>query len=175
MAIATASVGAATGVAKFFEGRAMQKKAQALIDDFQWEDPTNPYSDQEISTQGSDLMTEQNNINTATNVEALRGGGNRALVGGLGRVQAQNNDMSRQIGAGLDEQQKQINFAEAGQDVRNQSIIEQRQGNELAGYGNMLGMGQQAKFGGMTDLLNTAGFVAQTDTGKGVDAKILNK
>lgn len=172
MATATAAVGAAGGVAKFFEGRAMQKKAQALIDNFEWQELTNPYKNQQVSTLGTDLRAEQANITTAGNVEALRTGGNRALIGGLGRVQAQNNMVSRDMAATLDEQQKQIDFAKSGQDVRNQSLIEKRQTDELGGYGNMLGMGQQAKFGGISDIMNVAGFVSQTDTGKKIDSKI---
>lgn len=174
MATATAAVGVAGGVAKFFEGRSMQRKAQSLIDNFEWQDLTNPYENQQVSTLGSDLRTEQANITTATNVEALRSGGNRAIVGGLGRVQAQNNTLNRDIASDLDKQQKQIDFAKSGQDVRNQSMIEKRQGDELAGYGQMLGMGQQMKFGGMTDILNTAGYVAQTDMGKSADAGIMD-
>ena len=172
MSIATAAVGLAGGAAKFFEGQAMQRKAQGLIDSFEFQELQNPYENQQVSTLGSDLQTEQSNVNTAGNVEALRSGGNRALVGGLGRVQAQTNDVNREIAAGLDQQQKQIDFAKSGQDVRNQDVMENRQSNELAGYGNMLGMGQQAKFGGMTDILNTAGFVGQTEFGKGLDTKI---
>ena len=56
--------------------------------------------------------------------------------------------------------------------------MEKRQGDELAGYGAMLGAGQQAKFGGITDMLGTAGFAAQTGFGKGIDKGIgdfLNK
>jgi len=174
MAIATGAIGAGTGLAKFFEGRSMQKRAQGMIDNFQWDDLTNPYKDLQVSTLGSDLQTEQANINTATNTEAMRAGGTRALVGGLGRQQAMNNQMNRQIAADLDKQQQQINYAGAGQDVRNQQVMEQRQNNELAGYGQMLGAGQQMKFGGMTDILNTAGFAAQTAFGQGIDKSISN-
>lgn len=172
MAIATASIGVLGGAAKFFEGQAMQRKAQGLINDFNWQDLQNPYENQQVSTLGSDLQTEQLNTNTAGNVEALRSGGNRALVGGLGRVQAQTNDVNRQIAADLDQQQKQLDFAKSGQDVRNQDIMEKRQGDELAGFGAMLGAGQQAKYGGMTDILNTAGYLGQNDFGKNVDAGI---
>lgn len=172
MAIATAGIGLAGGIGKFFEGRAMQKRAQNLINNFEWQDLENPYENQRVSTLGSDLRTEQANINTASTVDALRSGGSRAIVGGLGRLQAQNNLLNRDIAANLDEQQRKIDFAKSAQDVRNQDMIEQRQSQELSGYGNMLGMGQQMKFGGMTDILNTAGFLGQTDIGKSVDSSI---
>ena len=150
----------------------MQKRAQSNIDSFKWDDLTNPYKGMQVSTLGADLQTEQANINTATSTEAMRAGGTRALVGGLGRQQAFNNQLNRQIAADLDQQQRQIDFAAAGQDVRNQAMMEQRQVNELAGYGAMLGAGQQLKFGGMTDMLNTAGYMSQTELGASIDSGI---
>jgi len=172
MAVATGVIGAGTGLAKFFEGRAMQKRAQNSIDNFQWDDLTNPYKDLQVSTLGSDLQTEQANINTASNTQAMRAGGNRALVGGLGRQQAMNNQMNRQIAADLDTQQKGINFAAAGQDANNQQMMEKRQTDELAGFGAQLGAGQQAKFGGMTDMLNASVAIGETAFGASADKAI---
>ena len=172
MAVATGVIGAGVGLAKFFEGRAMQKRAQNSIDNFQWDDLTNPYKDLQVSTLGSDLQTEQANINTASNTAALRAGGTRALVGGLGRQQALNNQLNRQIAADLDKQQTNIDYAAAGQDVNNQKMMEQRQANELAGFGAQLGAGQQLKFGGLANIAGSALAVGQTDFGAAVDKGI---
>ena len=172
MAVATGVIGGGVGLAKFFEGRAMQKRAQNNIDNFKWDDLTNSYKNLRVSTLGSDLQTEQANINTASTTQALRAGGTRALVGGLGRQQALNNTLNKEIAAGLDKQQTNIDFAAAGQDVKNQVMMEQRQSDELAGYGAMLGAGQKMKFGGMTDMLNTAGYLGQTESGEGIDKGI---
>lgn len=175
MATATAAVGVAGGVAKFFEGRAMQKKAQSLINNFEWQELTNPYENQQVSTLGTDLRAEQANITTAGNVEALRSGGNRALVGGLGRVQAQNNTVSREMATTLDEQQKQIDFAKSGQDVRNQSIIEKRQTDELAGFGQMINTGLGIKHQGFDTALAGMGLFGQTKLGTSIDGGMANK
>jgi len=169
MAVVTAGIGLATGAAKFFEGRDMQKRAQSMIDNFEWQDLTNPYDNLQVSTLGANLQTEQANINTATSTEALRAGGTRGLVGGLGRLQAHNINLNRAVAADLDQQQKQIDYSKAGQEARNQQMIEKRQADELAGYGHMLGAGQQMEYGGMTDILNTAGYVGQTEFGKSID------
>lgn len=172
MAVATGVIGGGVGLAKFFEGRAMQKRAQNSIDNFQWDDLTNPYKDLQVSTLGSDLQTEQANINTASTTQALRAGGTRALVGGLGRQQALNNTLNKEIAAGLDKQQTEIDFAAAGQDARNQVMVEKRQTDELAGFGAQLGAGQQLKFGGLADIAGTALAVGQTDFGAAVDKGI---
>ncbi len=174
MATATSAVGVAGGVAKFFEGRSMQRKAQAAIDNFEWQELTNPYETQQVSTLGTDLRVEQANITTAGNVEALRAGGNRALIGGLGRIQGQNNDVSRELAAGLDEQQKQIDFAKSGQDVRNQSIIERRQNDELQGYGQALNTGLGIKHQGFDTALAGLGLFGQTKIAEKLDGGLNN-
>ena len=166
MVLATAGIGAVTGAMKFFEGRKQQRQAQEAINNFQWQELTNPYENLQVSTLGADLQREEASRMTATNVAALQNAGSRSLIGGLGRVQAQNNLMNRQIAVDLDQQQKQIDYAKAGQDVKNQSIIENRQANELAGYGQALYAGQQTKYTGLSDVANAAGMFGQMQQNK---------
>lgn len=160
MAIATAAQGAiglVGGAAKFFEGRKMQRQAQQLIDNFEWRDLENAYTNKQVSTLGSDLMREENSRAMATATGALREGGSRALIGGLGKVVSQSNTMNRQIAANLDEQQKALDLAAAADDVKIRSMIEQRQSDELAGYGEMLQQGRSMKNAGFSEGLNAIG------------------
>lgn len=160
MAMATAAQGAiglAGGAAKFFEGRKMQRQAQQLIDNFEWRDLENAYTNKQVSTLGSDLMREENARAMATATGALREGGSRALIGGLGKVVSQSNTMNRQIAANLDEQQKALDLAAAADDVRIRSMVEERQANELAGYGEMLQQGRSMKNAGFSEGLNAIG------------------
>lgn len=160
MAMATAAQGAiglAGGAAKFFEGRKMQRQAQQLIDNFEWRDLENAYTNKQVSTLGSDLMREENSRAMATATGALREGGSRALIGGLGKVVSQSNTMNRQIAANLDEQQKALDLAAAADDVRIRSMVEERQANELAGYGEMLQQGRSMKNAGFSEGLNAIG------------------
>ena len=166
MAMATATQGAiglAGGAAKFFEGRKMQRQAQQLIDNFEWKDLENAYTNKQVSTLGSDLMREENARAMATATGALREGGSRALIGGLGKVVSQSNTMNREIAANLDEQQKELDLAAAADDVRIRSMVEERQANELAGYGEMLQQGRSMKNAGFSEGLNAIGTL-----GKGV-------
>lgn len=160
MAIATAAQGAiglVGGAAKFFEGRKMQRQAQQLIDNFEWQDLENAYTNKQVSTLGSDLMREENSRAMATATGALREGGSRALIGGLGKVVSQSNTMNRQIAANLDEQQKALDLAAAADDVKIRSMVEQRQADELAGYGEMLQQGRSMKNAGFSEGLNAIG------------------
>lgn len=164
MATATAvsaGIGAAGGVAKFFEGRKMQRRAQKMIENFEWKELRNPYKDLQVSTMGADLQREEAARMSATNVDALRSGGNRALIGGLGRVQAQNNLVNRQIAADLDQQQKQIDYAAAQDDTMIRAMHEKRQADELQGYGQMMNVGLGMKYQGVGDVMNAAGMIGQ--------------
>ena len=169
MAIATAIMGGAQavtgiagGISKFFEGRKMQKWAQDKIEHFQWQDLENVYKNNQVSTLGADLQREENARTSSTAVDALREGGNRALVGGLGRIVANNNMVNRQIGANLDEQQKAIDMAKSSDDARIRDMVETRQSNELQGYGQMMNVGMGMKYAGTGDVVNGLGMAAST-------------
>lgn len=153
----SAGLGLIGGAAKFFEGRRMQRDAQRAIDAFEWQDLQNPYEGLQVSTLGADLQREEASRLASGQVDALRGAGTRGLVGGLGRVQAQNQLLNRQIAANLDEQQRRLDFATAQQDVVNQNMIEQRLANELAGYGQQMNVGMGMKYGGISDAINSIG------------------
>lgn len=146
------AVGAIGGYSKWREGRKMQKKAQALIDNFEWQELKNPYKDLQVSTMGADLMKEQNARAVSTATQALRGSGTRGLVSGLATVQNQSNIMNKEVAANLDEQRKAIDFASAGEEGKIRDMMENRQANELAGYGQMMNVGMGMKYGGVGDM-----------------------
>lgn len=159
---AQAAMGIVGGVTKFFEGRSMQRNAQKLISEFEWEDPENAFRNNQVSTLGADLRTEEAARMSATSVEALRNSGTRGLIGGLGRVQANNNMVNRENAVNLDEQQKAIDMNASQDDIRIRDMIEKRQSDELAGYGSMLNAGMGMKYGGIGDLINSAGMAGST-------------
>lgn len=164
MATATAisgGIGVISGGAKFFEGRRMQKRAQAAIDAFEYQKLNNAYDDVKVSTLGSDLQREEMARSNAMHTQALQKSGTRGLIGGLGRLQSATNQMSQQIGAGLDQQQKQIDFARAQDNVRIQSMTERRQAEQLAGLGQQLAVGRNIKYQGVGDVINGIGTIGE--------------
>jgi len=163
----SAGAGLIGGAAKFFEGRKMQRDAMKAIENFEWQDLQNPYDTLQVSTMGADLQREEAARTLGTSVDALRAGGTRALVGGLGRVQAQQNLINRQIATDLDQQQKQIDYAGASQDVKIQDMVERRQAEELAGYGQMMNVGMGLKYQGVDNAVNAIGSAASMMSGMG--------
>ena len=168
MAMATAAQGAiglVGGAAKFFEGRKMQQEANKNIAAFKWDELQNVGESLQVSTLGSDLAVEENARNTATAVDSLRGGGNRALVGGLGRIMSQSDNVARKAGADLDMQQKEIDKITANDSVRIRDMKETRQTDELAGYGAQLNAGMDLKQQGISNVMNAVGTIGQGASG----------
>jgi hypothetical protein len=146
--------GVAGGASKFFEGKKMQRRADKFIEDFKFSELNNVQEDRQVSTRGSDLMNEQANLMASTSVDALRSGGTRSIVGGLGRVEANRNQVSRETGANLDMQEKEIQAATAADNANLRAMRENRETNELSGYGQMLNVGMGMKYQGITDVYN---------------------
>ena len=149
-----AGLGMISGGIQMFGGMRQKKKAQKAIDNYQRQELINPYEKMGISTSGSDLVREEASRASATAVNALQGGGIRALMGGLPGVVAQNNRATMEGRRYLDDQiNKKANLV-AGQDSRNQNMMEQREIGDLAGLGQQLETGRQNMFSGMRGMFN---------------------
>ena len=130
------------------EGLQMQAEAKEKIENFEWQDLDVP-----VSTMGSDLMREEAARSSAMSIDALKGS-DRALIGGIGQVQANNNNINREVAATLDQQ---INSDAATK----RAMIETRQANELAGYGQMFNTGMGMKYKAYADFAQSAGNQSQ--------------
>lgn len=160
-----ASAGNAIGmygsIQKNIEAKKMQRKGQEGIDSFKWMDLENAYSDTTISTAGGELQMENAATNTASMVDAARSAGSRGLVGSLESIQANNNQIAGQVAANWDAQQKGIDFAKAGDKGVLRGMNEVRQSNELAGYGQMMGVGMDMKYQSYADMQATGNAQSQ--------------
>lgn len=157
------AVGVFGGLKKNREGRNMQKKAQRFIDDFEYSDLQNSFDGVAPSTLGAELQRDELARGLSTSVDALRSGGIRGVLGGLGRINMQNQYANRMVAADLDRQQKQIDFARAQDQSNIRAMEERRQAEELAGYGQMLNVGMQMKYGGIADIMNAGQAQGQTN------------
>tara|TARA_B110000259_G_C14022819_1_gene403653 strand:+ start:2910 stop:3482 length:573 start_codon:yes stop_codon:yes gene_type:complete len=157
--MASAIGGAVGGFKKMKEGRELAEQGQEGIDNFSFDELTNPYEDLQISTAGAEMQAEEAARVSSTIMQAGRAGGTRGIAATAGRVQAQNNTVNRGIAAGLDEQQKAIDQATAQDETRIRAMQETRQSNELAGYGNMVDVGRDMRQSGMGDLVAVGGAI----------------
>jgi len=130
----------------------MQRLAAQKIRDFKWQDLTNPYKNLSISTAGAEFRRDEAARATATATQGLRSAGARGILGGMGRVVGASNDVARDVAANLDEQQRSIDAKAAQDDVRIRDMVETRQSNELAGYGQMMNVGMGMKHQGVANI-----------------------
>ena len=117
-----------------------------------------------VSTLGSQLQTQEAQRRFTTSVDALRSGGVRGLVGGLGQVEQQQQFNQQQISADLDRQQQQIEMMGAQDQARIRDMQESREefkigmlaGEEAAGRNKMfqgIGLGMS----GLKSMIPEAG------------------
>jgi hypothetical protein len=76
-------------------------------------------------------------------------------------MNAQQNQVNRQIGANLDEQQKQIDMFTAQDEARRQAILEQRHNQNVAALSSQVASGQQNMMQGVSGALQGVSSMAQ--------------
>jgi len=116
-AITSASLGLATAGASIYQGAEQKKKAKSELNAYEKQELNNAFENVKISTVGTDLMREEAQRTTTNIVDALQGGGSRGLAL-LPAVQANTNQVNRQIQKDIDDQIIQRDYAIAGKDSR---------------------------------------------------------
>jgi hypothetical protein len=154
-------VAAAGGIAQTISGISRTNKAKKALAGFQRQRLTNITEGMRVSTMGAELQTQEAQRRFATSVDALRSGGVRGLVGGLGQVEQQQQIGQQQIAAGLDQQQQQIDMMRAEDEGRIRSMIENRESAAIAGMGAELQNARQTTNAGISGIAG-AGLAAFT-------------
>ena len=161
MAIATglaiaAGVSAAAGAAKAIDGGIRASKARKALDKFQRQELRNVTEGMRVSTLGAELQTQEAQRRFATSVDALRSGGVRGVVGGLGQQEQLQQAQQQRISADLDRQQQQIEMMRAQDEARIRGMQEER---EAFDYSQLVGeraAGREALMSGITDFAGAA-------------------
>ena len=112
------------------------KQAAKAISEYQRQNLVNTGEGLQVSTAGADLRKEQQARLNESYLQSLREGGTRALLGGIGRVQTNTQDLNKEIGVNLDEQQKQIDMYKAQEEQNIRNMQENREQQDLAGLGS---------------------------------------
>lgn len=150
------AVGAASSTAQVIQGSKQQKAAKKALDNFQATEIENAYKNLAPSTAGAELQAETVSRQAATMSEQAGKAGARGVVGASGQIAEFETQNMRQIAAYLDERQKEYQTLIAQGEMQAQQLKVQQEGQELAGIGNLMNVGQQNLFGGLNNLANTA-------------------
>lgn len=175
MGAVTAGAGAlsaVTGAISTFSEMANKKKIAAEIARQKSPELTNIADGMKVSTLGADLQKEQQAQLASNQIDALSQGGNRALIGGIGKVAAGSQDVNAQIAANLDEQQTHINEVRAQDEGRIQTTKEQRANARLAALSSQYNASSQNVAQGIGNVIQGAGMVGNAlDSANGTTSK----
>jgi hypothetical protein len=142
--IGTAVVGAGLGVYQTLEGAKQKEQARKALEEYKRQELKNVGENLTVSTLGTDALREEQSKLTAQQIESLSGGGNRSLVGGLGRVEAGNQAVNDEIAASLDEKQKEIDMIVAEDEARIRSMNENREIGDVSALSSQYNAGNEA-------------------------------
>lgn len=160
-ATATAILGGGLAAYQAIDGASQKRKAQNALQRYQRQDldASNPYENIPISTVGSDIMTEQSQMNNANAVDALRNGGTRGIAM-IPQVVANSNRQNQEIRSYLDDQVTKRNYAIAGDKTAIRGMKEERENADLAGLGQQMQVGRQDMWSGFRGLANSGMYAA---------------
>ena len=159
------ALGAITGAVQMISANKDKKRIAREIANQKEATLTNAADGMQVSTMGSDLQKQENARLAATQTSALQDGGTRALLGGLGRVTANNQDANAEIAANLDEQQKRIEDIGAQDNIRIQQTKEQRQNAKLAALSSQYNTAGQNAAQGMSNVISGAAMAGNAVSG----------
>jgi hypothetical protein len=138
---AIAATGALASGIQAISGAKQRRDAKNALENYQRQELENVAEGLQVSTLGADLQREEQARLASSQVGALQGAGARGLLGGLGRVEAGNQMMNREIAANLDAQQKQIDQMYAQDQANIRGMQEQREVSDIAGLSSQYNAG----------------------------------
>ncbi len=155
-------LGAIGGISQMISGAKERDSARRALENYQRQQLENVQKDRTVSRLGSDLQTEAQSRLAATQIDALRGGGTRALVGGLGRVESGNQNVNQQIAANLDQQQKDIDAAIAQDNANIRGMQENRENADISALSSQYQSGKQDYNTGFGNMLGGVGMLGNS-------------
>ena len=151
------ALGAVTGAIQTFSSISDKKKIAREIKNMKDVPLENVADGMQVSTLGSDLQKEQQAQLAATQTAALQDGGTRAMLGGLGRVTANSQNVNAEISANLDQQKKDIQRVKAQDDAEIRAIKENRKNAKLAALSSQYNAASQNAAQGMSNVVQGLG------------------
>lgn len=152
-------LGTGIGLYQTINGAIQTREAREALENYERQELQNMAEGLQVSTLGSDLAREEAGRLAMGQVDALQGGGQRALLGGLGRVEARNTDLNRQIGADLDKQQMNIDQQVLAENQRIRQMQEQRENADIAALSSQINTGNQNMISGAGNVIQGAGMI----------------
>jgi len=167
--ILAASLAGAAAITKGIMGITQTAKANKALDKFKRQELRNVTEGMRVSTLGAQLNTREAQRRFATSVDALRSGGVRGVVGGLGAQEQLMQNQQATISAELDRQQVTIDRMRAQDEANIRGMQEQRDSFDQQVLLGQKAAGRQATMSAVGDLASAGAFFAMNYEGGGID------
>jgi hypothetical protein len=159
------------GVHNMIQGAKQKRDARKALENYERQELKNVADGLQVSTIGADRRREEQARLAGTQIDALKGAGARGIIGGLGRVEAGNQNVNADIAANLDEQQNQIEQMKSQDDARIRQMQEQREQGDISALSSQyntanesIQMGFGQAIGGLGAIGNKYANREKTDT-----------
>ncbi len=149
-AITSAAIAVAGGAYQAITSAKQAKEAKDALNNLKLPEPKNIADGMKVSTLGSELQKEQASKRFNTEVDALRSGGIRGVIGGLSSASERQKEIDRQLMADLDIKQERINEIRAQDEARIQGVYENRYQNDVSALSSQYNAGQQGMMQGIS-------------------------
>lgn len=156
--ILAASLAGAAAITKGIMGITQTAKANKALDKFKRQELRNVTEGMRVSTLGAQLNTREAQRRFATSVDALRSGGVRGVVGGLGAQEQLMQNQQATISAELDRQQVMIDRMRAQDEANIRGMQEQRDSFDQQVLLGQKAAGRQATMSAVGDLASAGAF-----------------
>ena len=167
------------GAYNMIQGAKQRRDARKALENYERQELKNVAENLQVSTLGADRQREEQARLAATQIDALQGAGTRGIIGGLGRVEAGNQNVNMDIAANLDEQQRAIDVMKAEDDARIRNMQESREIGDINALSSQFNSGNEAMQMGFGQVIGGAGAIAnkyenreKKDTDKNFDNNI---
>ena len=162
-------LGVVGGIANMISGAKQSNDAKRALENYDRQKLENVAEGLTVSTLGADLQREEQARLASNQAQALREGGARTIIGGLGRMNQGNQMVNRQIGADLDAQQKAIDQAIAEDNARIRAIQENRELADIGALSSQINAGEQTRVNGISQ-----GIQGLSTLGNSIGARMAN-
>lgn len=156
----TGGLSAGLGIYQTIQGSKEKRDAQKALENYERQKLENVAQDLQVSTLGADRQLAEQSRLASTQIGALQGGGTRALIGGLGKVEAGNQAVNDQVVAQLDQDQERINQMIASDNANIRGMQENRENADISALSSQYQAGKQDMNMGLGNIVQGIGSVA---------------
>lgn len=156
----TGGLSAGLGIYQTIQGSKEKRDAQKALENYERQKLENVAQDLQVSTLGADRQLAEQSRLASTQIGALQGGGTRALIGGLGKVEAGNQAVNDQVVAQLDQDQERINQMIASDNANIRGMQENRENADINALSSQYQAGKQDMNMGLGNIVQGIGSVA---------------